>query len=97
MGFFLVGSFFFFFQSRSTSICCPAHVTAQKVDRAEELGQFRSISLYNVIYKIASKLMASRLKLILPQIIFEKQSAFVSGRLITDNIITVYECMHFMK
>jgi hypothetical protein len=44
---------------------------------SEELGQYKLISLCNLLYNIASKVVANRLKLSLPKIISEEQSTFV--------------------
>ncbi|KAK1650518.1 hypothetical protein QYE76_068323 [Lolium multiflorum] len=68
-----------------------------KINSPEEMKHLRPISLCNVVFKLISKVLAARLKTILDEIISPNQSAFVPGRLITDNILLAYEATHYMK
>jgi hypothetical protein len=72
-------------------------VLIPKVDGPERIPRYRLISLCNVVYKVIAKTLANRLKIILPDIIGEQQSAFVPACLITDNIFLAHECVHKTK
>lgn len=68
-------------------------VLIPKVKHPQHIKDFRSI----VIYKLCSKVLANRMKGFLDGIISEEQSAFVSHRLISDNVLVAYECTHYLK
>lgn len=79
-------------QKQGIITCIP------KGDKPRQFMQnWRPISLLNVIYKIASGCIASRIKNILPSIISEDQTGFLSGRYIGENIRIVYDIMQYTE
>jgi hypothetical protein len=68
-----------------------------KVPNPSKASDYRLISLCNVTLKIITKTIANRLKTILPDITSPNQSAFVQGRLISDNTLIAHEIFNFFS
>lgn len=62
-----------------------------KVDSPRHLNDFRSISLVGYLYKILTKELENRLRLVAGSVISETQTAFVKDRKILDGIFIANE------
>lgn len=70
-----------FFRSGSLLVLIP------KIPNASHPSEFRPISCLNTVYIVIAKLLASRLKEILPLMVSKSQSAFLPGRLLAENVL----------
>lgn len=73
---------------------CNLVALIPKKAKPEGFEEFRPISLCNTIYKIITKVVANRLKLILDKLISCEQSSFTPGRNIVDGVIVANEAIH---
>ena len=67
-----------------------ALIPKKKLDSLE-MRDYRLIACCNILYKVVSKILANRLKELLPNIISENQFAFVKGRLLMENVLLASE------
>ena len=61
------------------------------------LKNWRRISLLNVIYKLASSVIANRIKSVLDSIVHEDQKGFIAGRFIGENVRLIYDVLFETK
>nr|GEX80412.1 RNA-directed DNA polymerase, eukaryota, reverse transcriptase zinc-binding domain protein [Tanacetum cinerariifolium] len=88
-----------FFSSGAFSKGCNSSFIAliPKVMVAKLVSDFRPISLIGCVYKVVTKIMASRLASVISDIISDTQSAFVSERQILDGPFIINEILHWCK
>lgn len=68
-----------------------------KVKEPQTMADLRPFSLCNVLVRILSKVMSNRTKMCLKSIISDKQSAFIEGRLLTNNAMVAVKVNHYMR
>lgn len=71
-------------------------ILVPKVKNPSSMSNYRPINLCNLKYKLVTKVLANKLKIILDKFISQAQSAFILGRTITDNIMVGHESLHLI-
>lgn len=73
---------------------CTCIALIPKCENPQSWTNFRPISMCTFFNKLVSKLMARRLRALLPKVILPNQIGFVKGRSIFDNVLLAKEIIH---
>ena len=65
-----------------------------QMNHLKSIKHFRLISLYNAVYKLVTKIVANKIRNIMPLVISPNRCNFVLGRNGSDNIIITQEVIH---
>ena len=68
-------------------------VLIPKKPGVSDVKDFRPICLIGSVYKILSKVLANRLKVVLGAVLSPTQNAFIQGRQITESVLITNECL----
>ena len=68
-----------------------------KVNDPQNLNEYRPISLIGCVYKIVAKLLANKMKKVMPDIIDKRQSAFIGGRHLLHSVLIANEAEEEVK
>lgn len=88
---------FWFFSIIPTSCDSSFIALVAKIVDPTTISDFQPISLVGSMYKILSKVLAERLKLVLPSIISTQQLAFIRDRKLLDGILIENEIICWAK
>lgn len=68
-----------------------------KIDNPQGLYEYRPIFLIGSLYKILSKLLASKIKKVVNNLVSQSKSAFIAYKYIQDGVLVVNEVLDFAK
>lgn len=85
---------FFVGASIPRGIAATMIVLIPKKKNPSKWSEFRPISLCNVMNKIITKLLSSRMAPLVPLVTVPNQSGFIKGWLISDNVLLAKELLH---
>ena len=61
------------------------------------LKKWRSVSLLNVVYILASYIITNRMKMVVDKLIYKDKKSFFAGRLMGENVSFIYDVLFETK